>query len=59
MADDMVDALVRNTLVNLGVLQEKLPILAALEANAMRTVGLTAPLHPGAARAFDRFLARN
>jgi TRAP transporter TAXI family solute receptor len=59
MADDEVEALVRNTLVNLGLLRQKLPVLAALDAKAMRTIGLTAELHPGAARAFDRFLAGN
>jgi uncharacterized protein len=58
-SDDQVESLVRNTLVNLGMLRQKLPVLAALEANAMRTIGLTAELHPGAARAFDRFLAGN
>jgi len=57
MSDDTVESFVRNTIVNLGKLRQGLPVLAALEPNAMRTIGLTAELHPGAARAFDRFLA--
>lgn len=58
MDDDMVEALVRNTLMNLDILRQKVPILTGLEAGAMRTMGLAAPLHPAAIRAFDKFLAR-
>ena len=59
MDDDIVEALVRNTLAYLDVLRKKEPILVGLEPTAMRSSGLSAPMHPAAARAFDAFLARN
>jgi uncharacterized protein len=55
--DDIIDAFVRNTLMSLDTLRRKVPILAALDSGEMRSSGHSAPLHPGAARAFDRFLA--
>ena len=55
--DEIVDAFVRNTLANLSTLRQKVPILSMLEPGSMRTVGLSAPLHPAAARAFDKLLA--
>lgn len=57
--DDLVEAFVRNTLLQIDVLRRKAPILATLDPHAMRTLGLTAPLHPAAIRAFDRGLARS
>jgi hypothetical protein len=55
--DDIIDAFVRNTLMSLDTLRRKVPILAALDSGEMRSSGHSAPLHPAAARAFDRFLA--
>jgi uncharacterized protein len=58
MDDDVVDALVRDTLEHLEALRQKEPILAGLEVRTMRSSGLSAPLHPAAVRAFDAFLAK-
>ena len=55
--DEIVDSFVRNTLASLSTLRRKVPILAALEPGTMQTTGLSAPLHPAAARAFERLLA--
>lgn len=55
--DEIVDAFVRHTLANLSTLRRRAPILSTLESGAMHTTGLSAPLHPAAARAFDRLLA--
>jgi TRAP transporter TAXI family solute receptor len=55
--DAIIDAFVRNTLTNLDTLRQKVPILAALDSGEMRSLGHSAPLHPAAARAFDRSLA--
>jgi uncharacterized protein len=57
--DEIIDAFVRNTLMNLDTLRQKVPILAALNSGEMRSMSLSAPLHPAAARAFDRSLAGN
>jgi uncharacterized protein len=55
--DATVGALVRHTLENLDTLRSRVPILADLDPYAMRANGLSAPLHPAAAAAFDAFLA--
>lgn len=56
-APDIVEALVRHTLGNLDRLRQSQPILANLDPEAMRRNGLTAPLHPAAAAAFDAYFA--
>jgi uncharacterized protein len=56
---DIIDSFVRNTLMNLDILRQKHPILATLDSGEMRSLGHSAPLHPAAARAFDRLLAGN
>lgn len=53
---DVVGALVTDTLENLEALGQTTPILADLDPEAMRHLGLTAPLHPAAAAAFDDFI---
>jgi TRAP transporter TAXI family solute receptor len=55
--DEIVDAFARNSLANLAALRRKVPVLSTLELGAMQTTGLSAPLHPAAARAFDKLLA--
>jgi uncharacterized protein len=55
--DAIIDAFVRNTLMNLDTLRQKVPILAALEPGEMRSLGHSAPLHPAAGRAFEKSLA--
>src|SRR5262245_42007452 len=57
--DEIIDAFVRRTLMNLDTLRQKVPILANLNSGDMRSIGLSAPLHPAAARAFERSLAGN
>jgi uncharacterized protein len=59
MDDVIIDAFVRNTLMNLDTLRQKVPILATLDSGEMRSLGHSAPLHPAAARGFDRLLAGN
>lgn len=53
MDTSIVESLVRNTLSNLDALARNERVLAGLEPAQMRVDGLTAPLHPGAKRAFD------
>jgi TRAP transporter TAXI family solute receptor len=48
-----IRVLVTETLSTLGQLQEHAPLLAGLTPEAMRQSGLTAPLHPAAAAAFE------
>ncbi|WP_196216780.1 TAXI family TRAP transporter solute-binding subunit [Paracoccus shanxieyensis] len=55
MDDDIVGALVRNTLDNLLVVGISAPVLDALSPNAMRSTGLSAPMHPAAQIAFDQY----
>ena len=55
--DAIIDAFVRNTLMQLDTLRQKVPILAALEPGEMRSLGHSAPLHPAAGRAFEKSLA--
>jgi TRAP transporter TAXI family solute receptor len=57
VADEMIEPLVRHTLDNLERLRARDPLLAFLEPGFMRSAGLTAPLHPGAAAAFDAYEA--
>jgi TRAP transporter TAXI family solute receptor len=52
----IVEVLVRDTLANLPALARLAPVLANLEPAKMRKSGLSAPLHPGAAAAFDAVL---
>ena len=52
MADDIVAALVAETLATLPALAMRAPVLAGLDPVAMRATGLSAPLHPGASAAF-------
>lgn len=47
-----VATLVRDTIDNLDLLGRRAPVLAGLVAADMRSVGLTAPLHPGAEAGF-------
>jgi TRAP transporter TAXI family solute receptor len=54
---EIIDSFVRNALMNLDTLRQKVPILAGLDSGEMRSLGHSAPLHPAAARAFDRLLA--
>ncbi len=57
MPDAIVEAFVRETLTGLAPLARRAPVLEGLDPEAMRSRGLSAPLHPGAARAFEAFLA--
>ena len=50
-----LQALVEGALDNLDSLRATVPILANLEPGSMRDNGLTAPLHPAAAAAFDAY----
>jgi len=52
MANDIVEALVSDTLASLPDLAVRTPLLAGLTPEEMRSRGLTAPLHPGAEAAF-------
>ena len=52
MADNLVGALVTETLSTLPALGMRAPVLAGLDPVAMRATGLSAPLHPGASTAF-------
>jgi TRAP-type uncharacterized transport system substrate-binding protein len=52
-----VEVFVRQTLNALPALARRAPVLAGLDPAEMRSRGLTAPLHPGAARAFEAFFA--
>ncbi len=52
MADDLVEALVDATLADRDQLAIRAPVLAGLDPVAMRSRGLTIPLHPGALDAF-------
>jgi TRAP transporter TAXI family solute receptor len=47
-----VAALVKDTVGNLDLLAQRAPVLSGLSPRAMRQVGLSAPLHPGAEAAF-------
>lgn len=51
----VVQALVEGALDNLDALRAGVPILENLEPGSMRDNGLTAPLHPAAAAAFDAY----
>jgi uncharacterized protein len=53
----IVGALVRHTLDNLEALRLREQILADLDPEAMSSSGLSAPMHPAAAAAFDAYLA--
>jgi TRAP-type uncharacterized transport system substrate-binding protein len=44
--------LVKDTVGNLDLLAQRAPVLSGLSPRAMRQVGLSAPLHPGAEAAF-------
>ncbi|WP_299130055.1 TAXI family TRAP transporter solute-binding subunit [uncultured Amaricoccus sp.] len=57
MDADLVRALVASTLDTLRPLAMRAPVLGALDPVLMRSQGLSAPLHPGAAAAFSAFLA--
>lgn len=57
MPEPVVEVFVRETLSGLGTLGRRAPVLAGLDPAAMRSRGLGASLHPGAARAFEAFLA--
>ena len=50
---DLVSELVSRTLEHLPSLGQRAPVLAGIDAAHMRTIGLTAPLHPGAEAAFS------
>jgi TRAP transporter TAXI family solute receptor len=52
-----IRVLVTETLSALDQLQEDVPLLAGLTPEAMRQSGLTAPLHPAAAEAFEAWEA--
>ncbi|MFO1149785.1 MAG: TAXI family TRAP transporter solute-binding subunit [Alsobacter sp.] len=52
MSDDLVYRLTKALLDDLDQLRKAHPALAALTASTMAKEGLTAPLHPGAARAY-------
>jgi TRAP transporter TAXI family solute receptor len=47
-----VAALVKDTVSSLDLLAQRAPVLSGLSPRAMRQVGLSAPLHPGAEAAF-------
>jgi TRAP transporter TAXI family solute receptor len=51
--DALVEAMVGATLGNLSLLARRAPVLGGLDKTQMGTRGLTAPLHPAAARLFD------
>lgn len=51
---DVVEKVVADTLAELPVLKVTVPTLRDMRPAAMRKDGLTAPLNPGAAAAFDR-----
>jgi TRAP transporter TAXI family solute receptor len=51
----IVESLVAAVLEDLPQLAVRAPVLASVSRAAMRTEGLTAPLHPGAEAAFDAF----
>jgi uncharacterized protein len=55
--DAVVGALVRNTLENLESLGMRERILEGLDPETMRSSGLSAPMHPAAAAAFEAYLA--
>jgi TRAP transporter TAXI family solute receptor len=57
IAPDLVEALVASTLATLRPLAMRAPVLGGLDPMRMRSTGLSAPLHPGAAEAFNAFLA--
>ncbi len=57
MPDAIVEAFARETLNGLAPLARRAPVLEGLDPAAMRTRGLSAPLHPGAERAFEAFFA--
>jgi TRAP transporter TAXI family solute receptor len=50
-----VEAFVASLLANLPMLARTNPLFAGLTHETMRTRGMSAPLHPGAIRAFDAF----
>lgn len=52
VTDDIVNALVRNTVENLTLVGLSAPVLNQISPRAMRDTGLAAPLHPGATVAF-------
>ncbi len=52
---DIVEAVVAETLRTLPALAMRAPVLAGLDPVRMRSTGLSAPLHPGAAAAFADF----
>jgi TRAP-type uncharacterized transport system substrate-binding protein len=58
MDSDLVAALVGATLDGLAELAVRAPVLEGLDPSAMRATGLAAPLHPGAAEAFEAHAAR-
>jgi TRAP transporter TAXI family solute receptor len=58
MDADLVEALVAATLDGLPELAVRAPVLAGLDPTAMSATGLAAPLHPGAAKAFEAHAAR-
>lgn len=51
--DVVVETLVRQTIASLPVLAVRVPVLAGLDREGMRTLGMTVPLHPGAEAAYD------
>lgn len=53
MPDDMVQKLVADTLAELPLLKVSAPLFREATVATMREGGLTAPLHPGAAAAFE------
>jgi TRAP transporter TAXI family solute receptor len=58
MPEATAEVFVRETLNALPSLARRAPVLAGLDPAEMRSRGLSAPLHPGAARAFEAFLGR-
>lgn len=52
-ADDVVGGVVETVFANLDRLRQMHPALATLDAKRMATVGLSAPLHSGAAKYFE------
>jgi TRAP transporter TAXI family solute receptor len=51
----LVETVVTRTLENLDALSVSSPVLAGITADGLRNNGLTAPLHPGAERAYSGF----
>jgi TRAP transporter TAXI family solute receptor len=51
--DLLVETLVRQTLASQPLLAVRAPVLSGLNPDGMRTLGMTVPLHPGAAAAYD------